>query len=98
MSVEKQNYFLLELLFWYGFLLICNVQFVFQHQIRFLYFYIGNECRNNATCHDIHLGYWCECTLPGYEGILCERERDECSDWEPCQNGGTCVDMFNGYR
>lgn len=59
---------------------------------------LGNECRNNATCHDLHMGYWCECLVPGYEGLLCERERDECTSWEPCQNGATCVDKFNGYR
>ena len=63
-----------------------------------LYFDTDNKCRNNATCHDLHLGYWCECLGPGYEGLLCEREKDECTDWKPCQNGGTCVDKFSGYR
>ena len=45
------------------------------------------------------LGYDCLC-VAGWEGDLCERERDECrTEGEgPCMNAAPCVDMFNDYR
>jgi hypothetical protein len=38
----------------------------------------------------------CECA-PGYSGVLCERNTDDCAD-EPCQNGGHCVDGLDSYQ
>ena len=34
--------------------------------------------------------------VPGYQGVNCEYEVDECQN-QPCQNGGTCVDADQGY-
>ena len=38
----------------------------------------------------------CQC-VPGYEGTLCDVNIDECSP-NPCQNGGKCTDLINGYN
>ena len=40
--------------------------------------------------------YYCSCQ-PGYFGRNCEMEIDECLP-RPCENGGTCTDLVNGYR
>ncbi|XP_065897908.1 fibropellin-1-like isoform X2 [Dysidea avara] len=37
----------------------------------------------------------CLC-VPGYEGIMCENEINEC-DLNPCENNGTCIDLVNDY-
>ena len=52
-------------------------------------------CEHGATCtNDGSGGYHCACR-PGYEGVNCETEINEC-DPMPCQNGGTCtVSSFN---
>lgn len=63
----------------------------------FMYPFLGNACKNNATCIDLNLGYFCAC-VEGYEGWLCEIESDECRKWRPCENGATCIDLFNDYR
>jgi len=53
-------------------------------------------CRNGATCtNDGSGGYICICQ-PGWEGMNCDRERNECAS-NPCQNGATCTDQFNAY-
>ena len=33
---------------------------------------------------------------PGWEGVRCEREVDECDD-SPCKNGATCTDMVASF-
>ena len=35
--------------------------------------------------------------VPGYQGVNCEYEVDECQN-QPCQNGGTCVDLVNHFK
>lgn len=38
----------------------------------------------------------CNC-LPGYVGMFCETELNECES-APCLNGGQCIDFINEYR
>lgn len=35
--------------------------------------------------------------VPGYHGINCSKEINECQS-QPCQNGGTCIDLINTYK
>ena len=45
---------------------------------------------------DLFNDYFCSCQL-GYFGRNCEMEIDECLP-RPCDNGGTCTDLVNGYH
>lgn len=57
----------------------------------------NNLCQNGAECDFYGKGqYKCRC-LPGYTGKHCEIDIDECSS-NPCLNGGTCIDLVNGYN
>ena len=40
-------------------------------------------------------GFLCACP-PGFSGLSCEVNTDEC-EARPCQNGGTCLDGLNTY-
>uniref|UniRef100_A0A915KGD4 Uncharacterized protein n=1 Tax=Romanomermis culicivorax TaxID=13658 RepID=A0A915KGD4_ROMCU len=55
-------------------------------------------CLNEGRCQvDANGGYYCKC-VPGWTGIKCEHELDECrAEKETCLNGGTCIDKFNGF-
>lgn len=35
--------------------------------------------------------------MPGYVGTNCSDEINECFS-QPCQNGGTCIDLINTYK
>uniref|UniRef100_A0A673LLV5 Neurogenic locus notch homolog protein 1 n=1 Tax=Sinocyclocheilus rhinocerous TaxID=307959 RepID=A0A673LLV5_9TELE len=35
--------------------------------------------------------------VPGYHGVNCSDEINECLS-QPCQNGGTCIDLINTYK
>jgi len=49
-----------------------------------------------GTCHSRPgLGFSCDCVL-GYEGLRCEKNRDECAQ-NPCKNGGECDDGINSF-
>jgi len=50
----------------------------------------SNLCRNGASCiNDGRGGYKCRCT-PGYSGLDCSLEVNECLP-NPCHNQGTCT-------
>lgn len=49
-----------------------------------------HPCVNGATCMNTGQGsYTCTC-LPGFTGVNCELEMQEC-DSNPCRNGGVCT-------
>ena len=50
----------------------------------------------NADCIIQIDGYVCHCE-PGYEGIHCEHDVDECLS-HPCHNGATCKDLINEWH
>ena len=41
--------------------------------------------------------YVCVVCLPGYHGLYCEEEYNECLS-APCQNSATCRDLINAYE
>lgn len=46
-------------------------------------------CKNDASCTNTGQGsYTCTCQ-PGFTGVNCETETNEC-DSNPCKNGGSC--------
>ena len=55
----------------------------------------SNPCVN-GECVDQINGYECDC-LPGYDGINCDNEINECLKYSPCENGATCVDKLADY-
>lgn len=53
-----------------------------------------HPCVNGATCMNTGQGsYTCTC-LPGFTGVNCELEMQEC-DSNPCRNGGVCTVSWN---
>ena len=58
---------------------------------------ISEACSNHGNCTSTPTGsYTCAC-LPGYTGFRCETDINECAS-SPCQNGGSCNDLVNGYN
>ncbi|XP_041473706.1 uncharacterized protein LOC121422615 [Lytechinus variegatus] len=56
----------------------------------------SRPCRNDGQCFGVSGGsFRCEC-ISGFSGTTCEVNTDECNSF-PCQNGGTCTDLQNGY-
>jgi len=56
-----------------------------------------DPCANNATCSVVAgSGYHCTCE-PGWVGINCTENIDECASI-PCKNGGSCMDLVNGFQ
>ncbi|KAK7501166.1 hypothetical protein BaRGS_00007651, partial [Batillaria attramentaria] len=57
----------------------------------------SNPCRNGATCETKENGLFdCKCA-PGFEGVFCQQETDQCQA-KPCLNGGTCSPLPGTYR
>eukprot|EP00057_Strongylocentrotus_purpuratus_P006306 XP_011660780.1 PREDICTED: G-protein coupled receptor 64-like [Strongylocentrotus purpuratus] len=52
-------------------------------------------CMNGGGCIDDVNRYICSC-LPGYQGVHCEENIDECAS-DPCLNSGTCTDRINYF-
>ncbi|KAK6051948.1 EGF-like domain protein, partial [Cooperia oncophora] len=68
-----------------------------------------NICRNGGVCvaDEINNTNTCVCP-PMYQepnflkthnsGLFCEKDVDECSMANPCENGGTCVNLDGGFE
>ena len=54
-------------------------------------------CQNDGRCRMMNDGgYECFC-VPGWTGINCTIQVDECAS-DPCRNGGTCTDLQLDYQ
>ena len=49
-----------------------------------------------TCCRNLRNRFQCECAT-GYEGAMCEIDRDECAS-NPCLNQGVCRDLPNGFE
>ncbi len=82
---------------------ICEYQglffFLFEDKKK-IEFYFIEQCRGNSpciygTCYTNAGESACVCT-PGYTGVKCDEEIDECLS-SPCLHNGNCTDQINGY-
>ena len=59
-----------------------------------------DNCTNNGVCNASStegiIETSCEC-LPGYTGLTCESEIDECLS-DPCENSGICIDLIGRFQ
>ena len=59
-----------------------------------------DNCRNNGFCNTSStegiIETSCEC-LPGYTGLTCETEINECLS-DPCENNGKCIDLIGRFQ
>lgn len=59
----------------------------------------SQPCKNGATCVNTHKGdFMCTCA-PGFKGMTCAEDLDECSaNASLCLNRGVCRNTFGSYR
>ncbi|KAM3716972.1 Delta-like protein [Dirofilaria immitis] len=59
----------------------------------------GVHCFNGGKCIERNGagGYDCLCPL-GFTGKHCEENSNECAQFNPCLNGGRCIDEVNNYK
>ena len=53
-------------------------------------------CENGASCNDLINAFTCSCT-PGYTGMYCRVDIDECALYSPCQHRSSCQDLVADY-
>ena len=61
----------------------------------------ANPCQHGTVCADdsgSSAGYTCDCGSSGYAGANCDQEVNECAGFPKCANGGTCIDLLNGFN
>ncbi|XP_060598944.1 protein jagged-1-like, partial [Ruditapes philippinarum] len=57
---------------------------------------VSDPCQNNGTCNNILKSYTCSCQ-PGYEGVNCELDIDECAAKSNlCEH--TCLNVDGSYE
>ena len=57
---------------------------------------VGNTCLNGGFCYEPQLNTFACACAPGFTGLLCETNIDECSSF-PCNEPYVCVDGINHY-
>uniref|UniRef100_A0A1I8FHT9 Delta-like protein n=1 Tax=Macrostomum lignano TaxID=282301 RepID=A0A1I8FHT9_9PLAT len=69
-----------------------------------------SACANGGTCVNVFGNYTCQCdsgftghfakkTSTRFEGRLCDKDVDECSESPPkCRNGGNCTNTLGSFR
>ena len=57
---------------------------------------IFNTYSTLTCCRNLRNKFQCECAT-GYEGAMCEIDRDECAS-NPCLREGVCKDLPNGFE
>ncbi|KAL3832448.1 hypothetical protein ACJMK2_024090 [Sinanodonta woodiana] len=56
-----------------------------------------SRCMNGGTCNNINSTHFtCDC-LPGFTGLDCSTDINEC-DSDPCEHNGVCNDLRNDYN
>ena len=53
-------------------------------------------CINSVNCTNTSGNYSCSC-LPGFTGLDCSIDQDECNLSQPCKYNGTCFNTYGDY-
>ncbi|CAL4172489.1 unnamed protein product, partial [Meganyctiphanes norvegica] len=55
-----------------------------------------NPCHNGGSCEEGQYGPLCKCT--NFSGVTCKEDVNECTQSDLCQNGGTCINTYGGFK